>query len=223
MDRGADFSGIADLGPFRKGLKLLPGDLIDPYISAISIAIRLQNDIIEGISDGPTPEYSLHCREVNSQLDEISKDIVNWIEERGYEARAIPASLWVDTENLYGNISHKAVARMAGIGWQGKSLLLVNKHCGPRIRLTTVLTNMPLSPDGPVKNLCGKCTNCTDACPASAIKNSSTETHFASRNEAIYLKKCYEKLLEFKEIPGIDYTFCGVCIKVCPWGKEKKE
>ena len=49
--------------------------------------------------------------------------------------------------DLFGNISHKAVARTEGIGWQGKSLLIVSPQYGPRIRLATVLTDMPLEPD----------------------------------------------------------------------------
>ncbi len=71
----------------------------------------------------------------------------------------------------WAHISHKAVARMAGLGWQGKSLLLINPEYGPRVRLVTILTDMPLTPDGPVKNRCGACLECVQACPASAIKN----------------------------------------------------
>ena len=110
---------------------------------------------------------------------------------------------------------------MAGIGWQGKSLLLVNKKCGPRLRLATVLTDLPLEPDGPAKNLCGKCSRCADACPAAAIKNIPANDYYESRDTAIHLKRCYNKLLDFKEMPGIGYTFCGVCIKACPFGGKK--
>lgn len=220
-DRGADYSGVADLEPFRKGLPVLPAGMIDPFRYAVSVAVRLNNDIIDGIVDRPTPQYSQLCRDTNVRLDRIASDVAGWIEKQGFHAKAIPATLWVDTEALLGNISHKAVARMAGLGWQGKSLLIVNKECGPRMRLATVLTDMPLEPDGPVRNLCGKCTACTDACPASAIKNTSTTSHYKSREDAIHLKRCYGKLLEFKKMPEIGYTFCGVCIQVCPFGKKK--
>ncbi len=219
--RGADFSGVADLEPFRSGSFVLPENLLDTYHAAVSIAIRLDDEIIDGISDRPTPDYSLHCRHINATLDRIAADVVEWIEKKGFRAKAVPASLWVDPDALRGNISHKAVSRMAGIGWQGKSLLLVNKKCGPRLRLATVLTDMPLEPDGPVKNLCGKCSRCADGCPASAIKNVPAKDHYESREAAIHLKRCYNKLIEFKEMPGIEYTFCGVCIKACPFGGKK--
>jgi epoxyqueuosine reductase len=216
--RGADLCGVADLKPFRSRSIVLPEDLLDTYKCAISIAIRLDNEIINRIADCPTPEYSQLCRISNATLDRIAKDITEWIDEKGFRAQAIPASLWIDTDSLLGNISHKAVARMAGIGWQGKSLLLVNEKYGSRIRLTTVLTDMPLEADKPSKNHCGKCSKCADACPAGAIRNVPTKEHYESRDAAIDLKRCYSKLLEFKEIPGIDYTFCGVCIRACPFG-----
>lgn len=217
---GASFGGIADLEPFRTRLTVLPADLLDPYHVAISLAVRLDDGIIEGITDGPTPDYSRHCRDVNLALDRLSAEVVRWLGRQGYRAQAIPASHWIDTRALLGNISHKAVARMAGIGWQGKSLLLVNRQCGPRLRLTTVLTDMPLEPDSPVKNLCGACASCADACPAGAIRNVSTESHYESREAAVHLNRCYAKLSDFKEMQGIGYTFCGVCIAVCPYGKK---
>jgi len=219
--KGADLCGIAELKPFREGFTTLPGDLITPFLYAVSIAVRLDDDVIGTIADGPTPEYSVHCRETNARLDGITGELTQWIEDRGFHAQAIPASLWIDSDALLGNISHKAIARMAGLGWQGKSLLLVNKDYGPRLRLATVLTDMRLEPDGPVKNRCGKCTACTDACPAAAIKNVSTSSYYKNREEAIYLDRCYRKLLEFKEMEGIGYTFCGVCIQVCPFGRKK--
>lgn len=217
---GASLVGVADLDLLRAGLPVLPQDLLDPYRVAVSLAVRLDDAVLDSITDRPTPAYSQLCRGTNAVLDRISAEVVQWIQERGFQANAVPASFWADTVALLGNISHKAVARMAGIGWQGKSLLLVNKDFGPRLRLTTVLTDMPLEPDSPVKNLCGGCTACTDACPASAIKNVSTDSHFGSREEAVHLDRCYRKLLEFREMSGIGYTFCGVCVSVCPFGNK---
>lgn len=221
--KGACLCGIADLDPFREGFTVLPDDLLTPFRYAVSVAVRLSDKVINTIVNGPTPEYSVHCRETNALLDGIAAELVKWIEERGFHARAVPASLWIDSEALLGNISHKAVARMAGLGWQGKSLLLVNKEHGPRLRLATMLTDMHLEPDGPVKNLCGKCTACTDACPASAIRNVSTKSNYKNREEALFLDRCYRKLLEFRDREGIGYTFCGVCIEVCPFGRKKRK
>lgn len=217
---GADLAGIADLEPFRGGLSVIPQNLLEPYLFAISIGIHLKNDIINGIVDCPTSEYADHYRNVNSKLDNITSAIVKWIALKGFIAEAVPASHIADEDNLLGNISHKAVARMAGIGWQGKSLLIINPEFGPRIRLATVLTNIPLLADKPLKNKCGRCMECVKACPASAIKNVNTESHYTSRGEAIYLEKCHAKVKEFKAMQGIDARICGVCVKICPFGRK---
>ena len=219
---GADLIGIADLEPLRKGLPFIPKNLIDTYSYGISVGVCLKNEVIEDILDCPTPEYAQEYKNANSTLDRISSQIVQWIIEKRFRGKAIPASHIADEANLLGNISHKAVARMAGLGWQGKSLLIINPEYGPRFRLTTILTDMPLIPDQPIKNRCGNCIECVKACPVSAIKNVSTHSHYASRDVAVDLKKCYRKLLEFKVMPGIGSIICGVCIKACPYGKKKK-
>lgn len=53
---GADLVGIADLRPLKSGLPVLPQDLLEPYTYARSLAVRLDDTIINGIIDGPTPE-----------------------------------------------------------------------------------------------------------------------------------------------------------------------
>jgi epoxyqueuosine reductase len=219
---GADLAGIADLEPFKQGGTVLPQELLEPYNVALSIAIRLEDSTIEDILDGPTPAYAEHYRAVNAALDRITAGIVQWMAERGFAAKAIPASSIVDEVNLLGNISHKAVARMAGIGWQGKSLLIVSPEFGPRIRLATVLTDMPLAADRPLKQRCGTCSKCAGACPAAAIKNISSDRGYESRDAALFFERCANKTREFKALPGIGARICGVCVKVCPFGKKRK-
>ncbi|MBI3815479.1 MAG: epoxyqueuosine reductase [Nitrospinae bacterium] len=215
----ADMVGIADLESFRNRLPVIPQNLLTPYAYAISVGIRLKDDIVNRISDHPTPEYSDHYQSINKSLDSLTAQIAQWIIQKGSNAMPIPASHTIDEANLLGNISHKAVARMAGLGWQGKSLLIINPELGPRFRLATVLTDMMLTADQPVKNKCGKCRECVDACPASAIKNVSTDSHYENRDIAINLERCNSKLIEFEAMPGIGHRICGVCIKVCPYGK----
>ncbi len=216
---GADLVGIADLSPF-KGYITIPENLLDPYTNAISIAVHLDDDIIDSIIDSPTPEYADHYRAVNMLLDKITSQIVTWISAKGFISQAIPASLIVDEERLLGSISHKAIARIAGIGWQGKNLLIISPQYGPRIRLATVLTNMSLIADQPLKNRCGKCEECFKACPSSAIRNVFTESHYNTREDAVYIERCYSRLKTFKANPKIRATICGVCIKACPFGRK---
>lgn len=219
-EHGADLFGVADLKPFKSAKFSLPMDLLDPYAYAVSVAISVDNEIINRITDYPTPEYAEHYRRINLALDVLTSDLARWIHGHGDQALPIPASAITDKNKLMGSISHKAVARMAGIGWQGKSLLIVSPEFGPRIRLATVLTDMPLEPDAPLKNRCGKCAECAKACPSSAIKNVSTESHYSGREEALRFSYCAGKTLEFSALPGIGARICGVCVMACPFGKK---
>jgi epoxyqueuosine reductase QueG len=218
---GADLAGIADLSLFKTAWTTIPGDILLPYTSAVSVAMRLEDDIMDAIDDLPTRAYAEHYRAVNTDLDRLTARIADWISVLGYRGRAVPASKIEDTENLLGAVSHKAIARMAGIGWQGKSLLIVSPEHGPRIRLATVLTDMPLAPDRPIEQRCGSCSECTNACPAAAIRNVNARGRYESREEALFFSRCVERTLANSQLSGIGARICGVCVKVCPHGKPK--
>ena len=216
---GANCVGVADTEPLKR-LTLNPPNLLDSFSRAISIALRLPSAAFEQIIDQPTPLYSSIYQTANRILDEIAFHTTNIIQTDGFKGLPIPASQVLDREHWYGAITHKAVGRMAGLGWQGKSLLLVNPYYGPRIRLATVLTDAPLKADSPIKNLCGECTLCRDACPAGAIKGVGTKTNYKSRDEALYFSRCVEKLVdEFSTLPNVGVPICGICINVCPFGR----
>ena len=217
---GADLVGIADVARLRD-VDTEPPDLLSGYTRAISIAVKLPNDVFEQLVDRPTPLYSQVYLNANALLDQIALRLSAYIEQRGFTVMPIPASQPLDMTEFRSHLSAKAVANAAGLGWQGKSLLIITPEFGPRIRLVTVLTDMPLVADRPLKNRCGSCTACTKACVAQAIRNVSTKFHYASREEALDFRKCADKLVgEFKMLPGVDKPICGICIKVCPWGRK---
>jgi epoxyqueuosine reductase QueG len=218
-EAGCDLVGIADLAPFKAERAALPDGLLDGFVCAVSVAIHLDDSIVDGIGGGPTPAYARHYRQANTTLDAITARLAEWIASRGCAGHAIPASQVVDANRLLASISHKAVARLAGIGWQGKSLLIVSPQYGPRIRLATVLTDMPLICDRPLKNRCGTCDRCTRACPAGAIKNVGTKDRYGSRQDALHLDRCVERTLQFKANPEVGAQICGVCVQVWSFGK----
>lgn len=222
-EKGADLVGIADLEPLRELEFIEPAGLLDPFNRAISIAIQLPVAAFEMISDQPTPIYSNIYNTANRLLDELAFKTAVALQKEGYQSMPVPASQLLDWDRLYGAISHKAVARIAGLGWQGKNLLLITPDYGSRVRLVTVLTDAPLQTDSPMKNKCGKCMQCRDACPVGAIKGISTKDNYSTRDEALYLDRCSRKLIEeFAKLEGIGSPICGICIKACPYGKKIK-
>ncbi len=217
---GADLVGIADVDPLKE-LTLDPPDLLEPFVRAVAIAIKLPAAVFEQIVDRPTPIYKSVYTTANLILDQIAFRTAMALQNDGFHSLPIPASQVLDQENWYAAISHKAVARMAGLGWQGKNLLLINPQYGSRVRIATILTKAHLEVDGPIKNRCGICTACQDACPAQAIKGVNTKTHYEDRNEAMHFSRCVEKVSgEFAKIPEIGAPICGICIKVCPFGRK---
>ena len=70
----------------------------------------------------------------------------------------------------------------------------------------TILTDMPLEPDKPIKNNCGTCQLCVKICPAQAIKDDPVNFEH---------KKCFEKLREFQKQRQVDSYVCGICVNIC--------
>ena len=220
---GADLVGVADVAALA-GLETFPADLLSPFCRAVAIAVHLPGAVFETLDDRPTPIYATVYQTANRILDEVAFRTARRLEADGYASLPVPASQVLDRQNWKAAISHKAVARMAGLGWQGKNLLLITPRYGSRVRLATVLTTAPLAVDGPVRNRCGKCNRCRDACPVAAIKGVNTADHYASRNEALHFDRCMTRLTaEFAKLPNVEVPICGLCIKVCPFGRFKKK
>jgi epoxyqueuosine reductase len=218
---GADLVGVADLASLE-GIPTEPEDLFQGYHRAVSIAVRLADGVIDTIEDVPTPIYAQHYLKVNALLDDLALRVAQFIQSACAKALPIPASQALNRELWTSYVSHKAVAVAAGLGWQGKSLLVVTPEYGPRVRLVTVLTDLPFTPDKPVKNRCGKCSQCSDACPVQAIRNVNTESHYSSREEALFFERCVDRVVKQNpQLPFIELPICGVCVRACPWGQKK--
>jgi epoxyqueuosine reductase len=112
----------------------------------------------------------------------------------------------------------KAWAAKSGIGWIGKNSNLITRESGSFFFIAELITDLELEPDGPIKDYCGSCTRCIDACPTDAII-------------APYVvdgSKCISYLtIELKEeIPNEfkdrteNWAFgCDICQDVCPWNR----
>ena len=203
---GAKVFGIADLNKLKEQkpdlLNLLPGY----YSRAIVSGIRLQKAVLKDIQTAPTPLYFHNYRQVNYQLDALALMLADKIQDAGFNALAVAASQIVKKEPMSGHISHKLLGWAAGLGFIGRSNLLVNPKFGAQMRYVSVLTDMPLKAGKPHNGNCGSCKACIPACPAKAIKESKDDFN---------LRACYEKLSEFTRIPFVGQHICGVCVKAC--------
>ena len=206
FNQGISLFGVADIRPFREEFLKLSNKLIDCFDAGISLAVRLSDTVLEEIEDRPTQLYFHHYRQANFFLDRVAFSLVNFIQQQGYSALPIPASQIIDWEHQKGHLSHKKVALEAGLGFMGRNNLLVNPDYGARIRLVTMLTDLPLKYDHRIEGGCGTCKRCMIACPAGAIRE---------RQEDFEHLKCFEQLRLFRKRDHIGQYICGVCVKAC--------
>ena len=113
-------------------------------------------------------------------------------------------------------VMDKAWAKKSGLGWIGKNSNLINKECGSFFFIAELILDVDLEYDGPIKDYCGTCTKCIDACPTDAIM-------------APYVvdgSKCISYLtIELKENIPTEFKDkmdgwafgCDICQDVCPW------
>jgi len=203
---GCSLFGVANLRVFPKEESLLSSGIFDQHPFAISIGYHLSDAILDDLEDRPTPLYFQHYQRVNILLDTVGLILTNAIQDLGYQAVAIPASQLLDWTTQRGHLSHKHVAQAAGIGWIGRNNLLVNERYGARIRLLTVLTNLPLRIGSPSLQNCGSCHACMTVCPAGAIRE---------RREDFDHIRCYEQLKVFSKTLRFSHHICGICVKAC--------
>ncbi len=204
-------SGISAFGSgyiedLRTHFDALSSEQTDRLSYGISIGARVSDAVLKGITIGPTRHYLHHYRMLNLLLDQTALKLSLAIQETGYRALPVPASQIIDWEKQTAHLSHKMIALRAGIGWIGKNNLLVHPEFGSKIRLATVLTDMPLVTDKPLEADCGNCNKCIEVCPVSAIG----ETHEQWDKTA-----CLEKLKYFAKAHNVGQYICGLCVKVC--------
>jgi epoxyqueuosine reductase len=121
---------------------------------------------------------------------------------------------YVDT----GPILERDHAAQAGIGWHGKSTMLVDSKLGTWFFLAEILTTLELPPDEPAKDRCGKCTCCIDACPTGAI----TAPHRLDARRCISYLTIELKgpiPLEYRPLIGDRIFGCDDCLAACPWNR----
>src|SRR6266704_688172 len=121
---------------------------------------------------------------------------------------------YVDT----GPVLERDHAAQAGIGWHGKSTMLIDERLGTWFFLAEVLTTLELPPDEPVPDRCGTCERCIKACPTGAI----TAPHRLDARRCISYLTIELKgsiPLELRPLIGDRIFGCDDCLEVCPWNR----
>ncbi len=200
---GIDLCGVVSMDSVRgmpTGLPAAGLGFLSEYKWAIVLGAQ-QGKLGEGASGNDVSLY----------LEKAALEVAAFLEHKGYRALTVHTEDEFDPVERKGLLSLKVLAKGAGLGWQGRSLLIVSPRYGPLHRLIAILTNMPLEADRPVSNQCGDCSICVDECPVGALTLRVFEDHPGSREDVLDLSACL----------GDDG--CMICLEACPWGLDGDE
>lgn len=112
-------------------------------------------------------------------------------------------------------------AQRSGVGWIGKNSLLLNKQSGSFFFLAELILDLELTPDGPVKDFCGTCTACMDACPTDAIPDPYVVD--ASKCISYFTIELKDQIPTEVKGKFENWMFgCDICQDVCPWNRFSK-
>jgi epoxyqueuosine reductase QueG len=222
-EAGAAFFGVADLAPARAAILEQGGPVMAGFPLAVSVGMALPHAVVDQLPNRAERAVAVGYRQhaydiVNLRLDQLVSQLAAVVQRAGYRCLPIPSSQTVDSVRLRGSFSNKLAAHLAGLGWIGKSCLLVTPEAGPRVRWATLLTTAPLPPTGAAREPgCGECQACVDVCPAAAFTGRPFRAE-EPRESRFDVHKCKAYLNETEQAHGL--PVCGMCLYACPVGRE---
>ncbi|MFC5713747.1 tRNA epoxyqueuosine(34) reductase QueG [Thalassorhabdus alkalitolerans] len=145
-------------------------------------------------------------RVLKNRLEKLQE----FIQEKAPAARM---KSMVDT----GELSDRAVAERAGIGWSGKNCAIITPEFGSYVYLGEMITTLSLPPDQPVTDQCGSCNKCVEACPTGALVQGG---QLDSNKCIAYLTQTKDFLPDqYRKKLGNRLYGCDTCQQVCPENK----
>jgi Pyruvate/2-oxoacid:ferredoxin oxidoreductase delta subunit len=205
-----DIFGIADVEELNKKARIgrRPKDLFPTAKAILLFGCGMADPISRGwVCNGKGGDYfSLTISELENRKWMFKK----FLREQGYHSFG---------GDIYGGgifdtgIRLANAAELCGLGYIGKSNLLITKKYGPRLNLLYIATDAPFIPDRKTENDgCGNCTICQSYCTSGAIMG---DGFFHARQcEAII--NCRENKIRYSKYLNID---CDMCLRMCPKGR----
>jgi epoxyqueuosine reductase QueG len=178
-------------------------------ITAVSIGLLYHETEILAIPEGwvnKPPEdsswnqYARAYAELNRLLNHIASQLAGRF---GGVVEAATVEGWVGQVKHVNDyfphcVSHRAFAEAAGVGWRGRSGLVITPEAGPALRFATVFVSQQLSSNNRDLPGCGNCNACLEVCPI-------------LRQQEGYRERCRRRLRDL----GLEDEVCGICVRVC--------
>ena len=209
LSQGASKVGYADVEGLANEFIDLP--------NGISLVLKLPKKAIEYVNNDEFEDYWKCFHSKVAELKEIALKGEEYIKSKGYNAFALTMERnECDMEKLLSILPYKTIATESGMGWIGRSALLVTPEYGSAITLCSILTDMPLEFDNPITDSeCDECENCQNACPVKAI-NPQKWNDRLNRKDIIDIEACSEYIIDqYKNGLG-----CTKCMSECKLTQE---
>lgn len=197
--------------------RVTPSLLLEEPCSIISIAIAYPSKMNNRVESKKGERRGIFSRaswglDYHHALNDRLKKLEEFIRTKMPEARL---KSMVDT----GELSDRAVAERAGIGWSGKNCAIITQEFGSYVYLGEMITSIPFEPDTPMEDQCGSCTKCLDACPTGALVqggqiNAQHCISFLTQTKTFIPD-------EFRDKIGNRIYGCDSCQTACPVNKGK--
>lgn len=195
--------------------RLDPRLLVDDAKSVVSLMLNYYPNETQDDTSSPKLSKYAYGTDYHFIIKDKLKELFQFIQE---EIGEVGGRVFVDS----APVMDKAWAKKSGLGWMGKNANMIHPKQGSFFFIAELILDIELVPDGPIKDYCGTCTRCIDACPTEAI----VEPYLIDGSKCIsYLTiELKDELLptEFQGKMG-DWMFgCDVCQDVCPWNRFSK-
>jgi len=196
-------------------MRLDPRLLVDDAKSVVSLLLNYYPSEIQEDTESPKISKYAYGEDYHFVIKDKLKDLFNFIQD---EIGEVGGRVFVDS----APVMDKAWAKKSGLGWIGKNSNLIHPKHGSFFFIAELILDIDLVPDGPIKDYCGTCTRCIDACPTDAI----VEPYVVDGSKCIsYLTIELKDQLLPSEMKGKmdNWMFgCDICQDVCPWNRFSK-
>jgi epoxyqueuosine reductase len=194
--------------------RLDPTLLVDGAKSVISLALNYFPEKTNSQPIGLKVSKYAYGKDYHYVIKEKLKELLKFMNEQIGE---IGGRAFVDS----APVLDKAWAKKSGLGWVGKNANIINKERGSFFFIAELIVDIALTEDGPVKDYCGTCTKCIDACPTDAIVAPYVVN--GSKCISYYTIELKNAIPDDAKGKFNDWMFgCDICQDVCPWNRFSK-